>query len=226
MNAREFVNAVQTALEAHRNAERANGMAAYMKNHFAFLGVPAPTQQAALRPLWPARSRVTAAWLREVAHLLFHLPEREYHYAAVAALRRYVKVLEANDLEHLTTLVLEKPWWDTIDAFASHTVGGLVTRFPALLEAMDEMSVHPNLWRRRIAILHQLGFKERTDWDRLCRYALENASHESFWIRKALGWAFREYARTDPNAVLTFFEQHGESFSGLTRREALKHFKA
>jgi 3-methyladenine DNA glycosylase AlkD len=223
MTAAEFVQAAQAALEPQRDPARATRMAAYMKNHFVFLGVPAPAQRAACKPLWPKKSSVNATWVHEVSSALMALPEREYHYAAVAAMQRHVATLGPDDLEPLTALVLERAWWDTIDAFAAYVAGALLARLPSLTPAMDTMSAHPNLWRRRVAILHQLAYKDRTDWDRLCRYALHNASHESFWVRKSLGWAFREYARVDAEAVLGFFGEYGGRFSGLTRREALKH---
>ena len=219
-----FVAAVRVALEARRDPERAASMAAYMKDRFPFLGAPQPVYRAAMQPLWPDRQAVTADWVRETAAALLALPEREFHYAAIGLMDRSVRVLEPSDLETLTALVLTRAWWDAVDPFASRVAGGLLRRFPGLEGELDAMSVSADLWRRRIAILHQLSYKSATDWERLQRYALDNAAHESFWVRKALGWAFREYTRTDPGAVLGFFEAHGERFSALTRREALKHF--
>ena len=198
-------------------------MRAYMKDHFAFLGVSSPERRIATKWCWPKNAAVTGDWLLEVTRLAWDQPEREFQYAALDTLEKFHKNLRASDLEPLTLIVLEKVWWDSIDPFASHTVGDLVSRFPELIPAMETNSSHDNLWRKRIAILHQLGYKSRTDTTRLVAISLENAGHDSFWVRKSLGWAWREYFHTDPDFVRTFFAAHGQVFSNLTVREALKH---
>jgi 3-methyladenine DNA glycosylase AlkD len=219
-----MIQRVQALLEPLRDAERAVPMAAYMKHHFAFLGVPMPARVAALKPLWKAW-QPTSSDLMGLVRDLWALPEREYQYAALGALERHWKRLESGDLEGLCELVAtQKPWWDTVDVLASHIAGGLVRRDSSLVASMDAYSRSANVWLRRIAILHQLSYKLETDEARLFRYALENAGDESFWIRKALGWALREYAKVAPNAVLSFVEDHADVFSKLTVREALKHF--
>ncbi|MEY4268768.1 MAG: hypothetical protein RIS90_3303, partial [Pseudomonadota bacterium] len=88
---------------------------------------------------------------------------------------------------------------------------------------MDAWLGHPNLWVRRVAMLHQLGWKAQTDQARLFRYALALAPETEFFIRKAIGWALRDHARTQPEAVRAFLAEHGLVLSGLTRREAGKH---
>ncbi len=204
-------------------------MAAYMKHHFAFLGIPMPARVAALKPIWKTW-QPTRLELLGLVNDLWALPEREYQYAALGALERHWTLLTADDLEGLCGLVTtEKTWWDTIDWFASNIAGGLVRRSfengdSSLTGLMDALSINPNQWLRRIAILHQLRYRDSTDAERLFRYALENATDSSFWIRKALGWSLREYAKTDPSAVLEFLERHDGVFSKLTVREALKHF--
>jgi 3-methyladenine DNA glycosylase AlkD len=88
---------------------------------------------------------------------------------------------------------------------------------------MDECLVHPDLWVRRVAMLHQLGWREQTDQERLFSYALTLAPEKDFFIRKAIGWALRDHARTRPDAVRAFLAQHADRLSGLTVREAGKH---
>jgi 3-methyladenine DNA glycosylase AlkD len=200
-------------------------MRAYMKDHFTFLGVSSPERRIATKVCWAQLEpgHITADWLLEVSRLAWDQPEREFQYAALDTLEKFRKVLRACDLEPLTQIVLRRVWWDSIDPFASHTVGDLVSRFPELIPAMESNSSHENLWRKRIAILYQLGFKSRTDTIRLMAFSLENAGHDSFWVRKSLGWAWREYFRTDPEFVRAFFATHSQAFSNLTVREALKH---
>ena len=216
---------LRAVFEARADAARAPGMRAYMMDHFAFLGVSSPERRIATKLCWAKLEpkEVTADWLLEVTRLCWDQPEREFQYAALDTLEKLRKNLRACDLEPLTLIVLKKVWWDSIDPFASHTVGDLVWRFPELIPAMKSNSSHENLWRKRISILHQLGFKSRTDTTRLVAFSLENAGHDSFWVRKSLGWAWREYFRTDPEFVRAFFAMHGQAFSNLTVREALKH---
>ena len=80
-------------------------------------------------------------------------------------------------------------------------------------------------WIRRAAILHQLNFKERTNGDRVFRYC-EKRMHESeFFIRKAIGWALRQYSYVDGNAVFQFVKDNKSELSTLSKTEALKALK-
>jgi 3-methyladenine DNA glycosylase AlkD len=88
---------------------------------------------------------------------------------------------------------------------------------------MDDWAVDENLWLVRTAILHQLTYGRRTDADRLFRYCLRQAGHRDFFIRKAIGWALRQYARTDPVAVRSFVEEHSSLLAPLSVREAVRH---
>ena len=124
---------------------------------------------------------------------------------------------------HLVTTV---PWWDTIDLLAAHVVGALVAADPALAAEMDRWSADDDLWLVRTALLHQLRYKERTDTDRLFHYCLRQSGHPDFFVRKAIGWALREYAKTDPGAVRDFLAREGDRFAPLSVREALKNIGA
>jgi 3-methyladenine DNA glycosylase AlkD len=225
MSPEAFVAHLRAVFEARADAARAPGMRAYMKDQFVFLGVSSPERRIASKICWATLppKEVTGDWLLEVTRLAWDQPEREFQYAALDTLKKFRKSLRTIDLEPLTLIVLEKAWWDSIDPFASHTVGDLVSRFPELIPAMLTNSSDANIWRKRIAILHQLGFKSGTDTDRLVAVSLENAGHGSFWVRKSLGWAWREYFRTDPAFVRAFFAQNAQAFSNLSVREALKH---
>jgi 3-methyladenine DNA glycosylase AlkD len=88
---------------------------------------------------------------------------------------------------------------------------------------MDACLRHPSMWVRRVAMLHQLGWRAQVDEARLLHYALTLANESDFFIRKAIGWALRDHARTRPEAVRAFLAQHADRLSGLTRREAGKH---
>jgi 3-methyladenine DNA glycosylase AlkD len=128
-------------------------------------------------------------------------------------------------LAPIRTLVTTKSWWDTVDSLAKNGAGGLVLRYPELAGTMDRWVESENMWLRRTAILHQLGFKERTGADRLFRYCELRAHEQEFFIRKAIGWALREYSKVDADAVRRFVADHDAALSGLSKREALLWLK-
>jgi 3-methyladenine DNA glycosylase AlkD len=198
-------------------------MKAYMRDQFAFLGIPGPAQKAVARTALAGLPKPAQEDLAGVATLCWARDEREYQYFACAYLRRFVGVADASFLDVVARLIVTRSWWDTIDTLAAHTVGPLVLRFPALLSTMDSWIGSPNIWLARTALLHQLGYKGRTDAPRLFRYCLLRAGESEFFLRKAIGWALREYAKTDPAAVRSFVEAHGGVLSGLSVREALKN---
>jgi 3-methyladenine DNA glycosylase AlkD len=119
-------------------------------------------------------------------------------------------------------LVTTRSWWDTVDGIASRTVGPVVAAHPELGATMDRWVRDRNLWVARTAILHQLTFRERTDADRLFEMCLTRAADTDFFLRKAIGWALREYSKTDAAAVRRFVGEHDRELSELSKREALK----
>jgi 3-methyladenine DNA glycosylase AlkD len=203
--------------------ERAAGQAAYMKDQFPFLGLPSPAlkklERAALAGLPPPSEDD----LRSIALALWARDQREFQYVACSYLTRHVTVPGPAFLTTVRSLVTTKSWWDTIDPIATRFVGGLVTRHPSLALEMDSWARDDNLWVVRTAILHQLHYGAHTDVSRLFGYCAAQAGHRDFFVRKAIGWALRHYARTDPSAVREFVEAHRSSLSGLSVREATKH---
>jgi len=213
---------LDAALRTAADPVRAAAAARYMRDQFPFLGLTAAQVsslgRAALADLGPP----TEEELAGVALACWERPEREYQYFACGYLRRYASVGSPALLPTVRTLITTKSWWDTVDALAAHTVGALVAAHPALVSTMDEWVVDPNLWLARTAILHQLTYRRRTDADRLFRYCTLQAGHPDFFIRKAIGWALRQYARTDPAAVRSYVDDHRAMLAPLSVREATR----
>ncbi|NLA56646.1 MAG: DNA alkylation repair protein [Corynebacterium humireducens] len=188
---------------------RAVGMAAYMRDQFAFLGVGAVERRKATRGLLPRLLD------RELVDALWALPEREFHYVACDHLRKVP--LESTDVDFLRSVVTTRSWWDTVDALVT-PVGRACTP-----EQMRAWARDDNLWVRRAAILHQLKRREATDTALLAEILAGNLGSGEFFIDKALGWALREYSRTDPAWVRAFLDTHG--VAALTRREATRYLE-
>lgn len=215
---------IQTALGAQADVQHAVPMKAYMLGQFEFLGVRAGPRRDALKAL--PKFTGTADELLGLAEALWHLPEREFRYAAIDLLTKHHKLLDLTALPRILQLVQTDAWWDTVDGLAG-VVGDILRQAkasqPDVQTRMDTLLVHPHLWVRRVAMLHQLGWRGQTDPVRLFRYALALAPETDFFIRKAIGWALRDHARERPEDVRRFLLEHAEQLSGLTRREAGKH---
>ncbi|WP_432084734.1 DNA alkylation repair protein [Streptomyces sp. bgisy095] len=205
------------------NPFRAQEMVAYMKGVAPFLGVRTPERRALSRTVLDGTPRPDEDDCAAIALRCFALPEREYHYFAVDYLRRHVRRCSSGFLPVARRLVTTVSWWDTVDHLAAHVVGGLVAADPALAPAMDAWIDDEDLWVARTALLHQLRFKGDTDADRLFDHCLRRADHPDFFVRKAIGWSLREYAKTAPAEVRAFVTAHGARLSPLSVREALKN---
>jgi 3-methyladenine DNA glycosylase AlkD len=212
-------------LSAAADPVRAAGMAAYMRDQFPFLGLPSPALRSLERSALAGLPAPAEADLVAVAAACWERPEREYQYVACDYLRTHVAIPGPGFLAPARTLITTKSWWDTVDPLSTRFVGGLVERHPSLVTEMDAWSRDDNLWLIRTAILHQLHYGERTDTGRLFGYCLGQAAHPDFFVRKAIGWALRHYARTDPDAVREFVSQHRARLSPLSVREATKHLQ-
>lgn len=205
---------VRQVYGAHADPSLAAPMRAYLRDQFPFLGIQRKKRDELDREL------IGEAHPAALARALWKLPEREYQYFAVKFLRKHQKELDASFIDVAEELITTKSWWDTVDDLAVNVVGGLVTRFPALRKTMDAWAKSDHLWLARTAILHQNKYRDRTDATRLFRYCEARASEKEFFIRKAIGWALREYSATDPEAVRGFVER--VRLSPLSEREALR----
>jgi len=224
LSAPALVRAIAAALAPLADPARARPMAAYMRDRFAFLGIPMPARRKAVRALLhDARSRADEATLLATAQALWRKREREYQYVAVDMLAACERALSPRALPVLATLVTTKSWWDTVDGIAANVVGPLVRRNPGLRPTVDAWSGDDNPWLRRTALLHQLRYGSATDAKRLFAYCVANAVDPDFFVRKAIGWALRQYAYADAPAVRSFLETEQQRLSPLSLREAGKH---
>ncbi len=219
----ESLRELGVALHAAGDPIVAEGMRSYMRDRFPFLGVKTPVRRATSRPLVRASTSLDPGELAELVDALRAMPEREFHYVASDVLRANDRRLPADFIDPIRRWIVTDSWWDTVDAIASPTVGTMIRSHPALLDVMDAWIDDEDIWLARTAILHQLRFGDDTDQRRLFDYADRRAADSEFFIRKAIGWALRQYARTDPGAVRRFVDARRDELSGLTIREATKH---
>jgi len=222
----DIIAQIERAFVALANPEQAVKMRAYLRDQFVFLGIPTPLRRATVAAL--DTRRIGQDELLEIVHAMWELPQREYQHAGIDLLMLHKKTLTLDVVGPLLALAQQKPWWETVDGLAA--VIGAVLRATAEGSAgrhalMDQALADPSMWVRRIAMTHQLGWRLQTDRERLFRYALTLAQEDEFFIRKAIGWALRDYAKWDADAVVQFVVLHRQEFSPLTVREALKHHR-
>lgn len=214
---------VRSALRAVADPAKAGPMAAYMKTDTPFYGVQKNDRVPIARGLkqfaLDDRDAYEAAVLA-----LWQLPHREEKYLAIALARMHPRFITLDALPLYERMIREGAWWDLVDDIAAHLVGAAVFRDRARgLAIMDRWIDDPDLWIRRTAILCQLRHNPEADAARLFRYCAARAHEREFFIRKAIGWALRQYAYHDPAAVRAFLAEHKPNLSGLSYREAAKH---
>jgi 3-methyladenine DNA glycosylase AlkD len=208
---------------------RAPAMQAYMKSAVPYRGVSAVPLRKACRlvfeelPLTDAR-----AWREAVLFLWRSATHREDRYAAIelSGHRRYRQWQSLEMLPVYEEMVITGAWWDYVDTVAIHRIGEpLLLGHPELAETMREWARHTDLWKRRAAIICQVAFKTDTDLALLYDCIAPNLPDRQFFIRKAIGWALRSYAWTDPGEVVRYVDSVGNRMSPLSRREALKNVR-
>jgi 3-methyladenine DNA glycosylase AlkD len=219
----DVVARLVTAFAPAADDERAAGMRRYMRDQFPFLGIPTPQRRQLARQALAGMSDPSQADVLATMAALWRLEPREYQYAAIDLGARHRRALDPSAFDELELLITTTSWWDTVDALASQVCGPIVRGHRDAVSTMDTWIESDDLWLARTAILHQLGWKADTDTDRLFRYCEHQAGHRDFFIRKAIGWALRDYARTDPDAVRAFLDDHADVLSPLSVREAAKH---
>lgn len=213
----------EAELETLADPERAASMAAYMKDHFVFLGVQAKPRRAISRRALTLAKTAPPDELLRAANWCWHQEARELQHIGIDLLRAGAKNLRPTDLEAVRQIIETKSWWDTVDSLAAHTVGRMIADNREMSPEMDRWVDDDNIWVARTAILHQLAWKADAEPERIFDYALRRAGDTEFFIRKALGWALRSLARVEPDRVRNFVNHHRDELSGLTVREATKH---
>ena len=211
------------ALRTAADAERAVPMAAYMKNHFPFLGIQTPIRRSILKAWNQQYAPEIKTNVREIVRELWQRPEREFHYCAIDLLVKNLKnKWEVADDLLIYELLTTHSWWDTVDLLAKYALGGYLQQFPEKRVQIIETYLTSNqLWLQRSTLIFQLDYKAKTDVDLLKALSLHFKYSEEFFIRKAIGWAWREYARVNPNEVRQWIPQAG--LPSLSVREAMKH---
>jgi 3-methyladenine DNA glycosylase AlkD len=227
---RALIGELRQELRAIADPSRAPRMQAYMKSRMPYLGVPSRGVKEVCREVF-GRHTLTSFrdWTSTVRALWREAGAREERYAAIAltgvgAYREHQTPAAVPLYEELVTT---GAWWDYVDEVAVRRIGPMLLSHPdSLRPLMLDWSTSPDMWKRRTAIICQVAAKKRTDLELLYACIEPNTGDREFFIRKAIGWALRAHAWTDPAAVAVYVERNAARLSGLSRREALKNIRS
>ena len=214
------VEELEKELKAVANPDDAVAMKAYMKNKFEFLGVKTPARRKLTKAFFKQQTDSVIDW--DFINETWSNSYRELQYAALDYLETRKKLLTPSDLSRLKKLAQTKSWWDTID-FLDRLVGSIIARFPETKEIILAWSCDEDIWLRRLAIDHQLLRKEETDTELLEKILVNNLGKSEFFINKVIGWALRDYSKTNPDWVRDFIERHQTKMAALSIREGSKY---
>ncbi|MCB1179534.1 MAG: DNA alkylation repair protein [Leptospiraceae bacterium] len=216
MNLNDLTNVYQK----NSNKAKATQMSAYLKNLFPFFGIPKPTRAIINKPfLAELKKDSELNW--KLIFELFNKEEREYHYFALSYIRAMEKKLQQKYIKNFEKLIQMKSWWDSVDDI-SHSIGVLALKYPELKDTyLQKWMESKNIWLKRITLIFQLKFKDKTDFEFLKQSILHNKDTDEFFLNKAIGWALREYSKMNPKAVKSFI--NSTPLSKLSIREGSKY---
>jgi 3-methyladenine DNA glycosylase AlkD len=213
-------------LRAVADPTKAPQQQAYMKSDMPYLGVVTPAQRKVARDVFKAHPIADRArWTAAVLDIWRKARYREERYCAIelAGYTAYRQWLTPQAMPMLEELIVTGAWWDYVDAIAINMVGAILAdNRDELTALLTRWATDDDMWRRRTAILAQLKFKARTD-EALLFHAIESSmDSKEFFLRKAIGWALREYSKTHPDVVVAYVRKHRQRLSPLSKREGLK----
>jgi 3-methyladenine DNA glycosylase AlkD len=215
---------VSRSLAEQADPVKAAGMQAYMRTDMPFYGVQKPGRIGILRHVRAEYGPGDRDEYEALASALWELPHREEKYLAQGVAVTFSEFVVPGSLPLYRRFIVEGAWWDFVDDAATHMVRELVLDYPEeTWGAVESWNHNDDMWLRRASIIYQIGAKDRTDSDRLFRFCANRAHETEFFIRKAVGWALREYSKTDARAVADFVALHRDELSGLSIREATRH---
>lgn len=217
-----FIIELNTAFESFRHPKNAKAMQAYMKGLFPFIGIKAEPRKAICQTTIISHLDEVKSQLTDITTQLYSFQEREYHYCAMELFAKYRKGhYHEDDIKFIEHLIITHSHWDTVDFIAKHILGRYLLEYPEKVNKTIKLfSKSSNMWLNRSAILFQLGYKAKTNAALLFKLCKAHNNSNEFFIQKAIGWALREYAKTDPSTVLQFAQS--TPLKPLSKREAIR----
>lgn len=218
-----FTKELITSLEANSNPEFAAQMKTYLRDKFELYGIKTKLRRDLLKKVVDKNKEELHIGIRSISKELFNSDYRELHHCGVELFEKFLrKTYQKEDIKQIEFFIKTNSWWDTVDFIAKQILGTYLKQFPEETKVViSRFSTSENMWLNRSAILFQLGYKEQTDKALFYKLCLEHCHSEEFFIQKAIGWALREYGKTNPSSVLQFVTMN--DLKPLSEREAIRN---
>lgn len=223
MTTPDLVESIRSTLRSAGDAERARGAQAYMKSEMPSWGVRVPEVRRIVKTAALGFPPSSPEDLRQAVLQLWRGAEaREERYAAIDLTGLRMVKEDLDMLPVYEEIIRTGAWWDLVDG-VSHRICALLLAHPdTMTPLLLQWSTDDDMWVRRASITAQLGAKSKTDRALLAGIIQPNLADKEFFIRKAIGWALREYSKTDPEWVQAFAADKASALSPLSTREALR----
>jgi 3-methyladenine DNA glycosylase AlkD len=216
------VNDLISTFNKHRNQQVASPMEAYLRNKFPFFGIKKTPRSYLQKTFIEFNKPKPLEELEELVVNLFNNAERELHYVGIELLVKAKIYKNKKSIKLFERLLISNSWWDSVDTIAVKLVGAYFAEYPEEREKWIRKWIKSdNIWLNRTAIIFQLSYKNQLDIPFLVRAILPHTNSKEFFIQKAIGWALRQYAKTNPKWVKDFVKSN--TLKPLSKREALKY---
>ncbi|MFY8004444.1 MAG: DNA alkylation repair protein [Chitinophagaceae bacterium] len=213
--------ALKQQFEGLKNPTIAKQQSAYMLHQFRFLGIMTPERRATTKAIINTYKITDYEELVSVVNTVWQLPEREFQYAAVEILAAYKKIWQPSIIELIEQFLIDKSWWDSVDHIASECLGYYFLQFPFQVpQVTDNWHLSSNIWLQRSSLMFQKSYKTKTNIYLLEKYIAHLHKSKEFFVQKAIGWALREYSKTNSSWVIAITKKY--PLANLSKREALK----
>ena len=218
----KFCSDLEADFRKASNNELAIPMENYMKNNFTYFGIKTEKRRAIFKSNYEQNKPEVKSNFRTIALELFQMKEREFHQTAIDLLvKEFKKNYVLEDIQLIEKLIITNSWWDSVDTIAKYILGGYLLQFPSeTLKVIERFSNSENMWLNRSAVLFQLSYKGKTNFEILKSECEKHKHSNEFFIQKAIGWALRDYSRFNPNEVKAYV--NSTNLKPLSRREALR----
>ena len=215
------MNPLKLAFKKAANKQNAIGMKAYMLNQFEFYGIKTPERDAIVTSFLKTNRIQEEPLLKEVVQYMWDREEREWQYAAIDVFKSHRLLWKSRSIQLIQYCLTHKSWWDTVDGIGSDWIPTYFLIFPEKqISVTQKWNRSNNMWLQRSCILFQRSYKKNTNIQLLSEYIQQHQLSKEFFIQKAIGWALREYSKTNPEWVKSFVES--QNLAPLSKREALK----
>jgi len=218
-----YLKEIIAIFNKHRDKKKADGAKAYLLNQFEFFGLQTPLRRSLSKAFYKTHPILNHAELSTLVKECFAQPQRELHYFAIELLGFHHPLWDKKTLPLIEWMITHNSWWDSVDSTNSNVISKFFLKYPENIAVYTQKwNRSNNKWLKRMSLLFQLTYKKNTNTKLLAAYIEQSIHEEDFFIRKAIGWALRAYAYTNPKWIINFVKVHPD-LSPLSKREAIKN---